>query len=338
MLIPGFHRQITAVGAEATDRPVDSVWDAGKLEQDAVVGDASDNHGPVVALDRVALEAGIDGKAAPQRIGERMLPGNPRVRQAHRGDGLVAKVNALSFAQAHSRGEAHGAGDGVERAESLTDLSAMSAGLGLAGIGQDQVMVRLVALGLELIGQPAVAVSGEARDDRDRDGEGKGRAAGQRQQGVAPAPSPVSFGEQDGPCADRPVGEEPPEFVAQLRGGGIAVLGVLGDRPVHDRMEIAQHGRLDPAQGPRLLLRHLADQGVPILGLEGGLLGQEFVEGQAQRIDIGAGVATALESLGRHVSDRAHDVTGTGQVAVAGDLRQAEVGDPDRAVGVEQEV
>ena len=103
-------------------------------------------------------------------------------------------------------------------------------------------------------------------------------------------------------------------------------------------MEIAQHGRLDPAQGPRLLLRHLADQGVPILGLEGGLLGQEFVEGQAQRIDIGAGVATALESLGRHVSDRAHDVAGTGQVAVAGDLGQAEVGDPDRAVGVEQEV
>ena len=92
VLIPGFHRQITAVGAEAADRPVDSVWDAGKLEQDAVVGDASDNHGPVVALDRVALEAGIDGKAAPQWIGERMLPGDPRIRQAHRGDGLVAKV------------------------------------------------------------------------------------------------------------------------------------------------------------------------------------------------------------------------------------------------------
>ena len=41
------------------------------------------------------------------------------------------------------------------------------------------------------------------------------------------------------------------------------------------------------------------------------------------------------EALGRHVSYGADDITRTGQIAVAPDLRQAEVGDPDRAVGVE---
>ena len=64
---------------------------------------------------------------------------------------------------------------------------------------------------------------------------------------------------------------------------------------------------------------------------------QQLVEGQPQRVDVGAGVALAAEPLGRHVAERAQDVAGLGQAVVLR-LGQAEVGDPDDARVVEQQV
>ena len=42
--------------------------------------------------------------------------------------------------------------------------------------------------------------------------------------------------------------------------------------------------------------------------------------------------------LGAHVPERADHVAGAREAEVAGESGQAEVGDPDRAVGVDQEV
>ena len=88
-------------------------------------------------------------------------------------------------------------------------------------------------------------------------------------------------------------------------------------------------------------LGDLAEDLGAVLAVEGGLQGQELVEGHAQRIDVGAAVdhdALGQGLLGAHVPQRAQDVAGEGQAVVALDLGQAEVGDPEAALGVEQEV
>ena len=88
----------------------------------------------------------------------------------------------------------------------------------------------------------------------------------------------------------------------------------------------------------RFLTAHLVDQGVAVVGLECRPAGEQLVEGETQGVDVGTGVAAAVESFGGHVADRPHDIAGARQIAVAVDLGQAEVGDPDRAVDIEQEV
>jgi len=81
----------------------------------------------------------------------------------------------------------------------------------------------------------------------------------------------------------------------------------------------------------------LRDQRHAIGALEGRPQGQEFVERDSQRVNVAAGVALSLKSLGRHVANRANDVSGPRQPIFLR-LRQAEVGDPHDAAGVEQEV
>ena len=82
----------------------------------------------------------------------------------------------------------------------------------------------------------------------------------------------------------------------------------------------------------------LLDQLVAVAFVEGRLEGQEFVEGQAERKDVAAGVGVAVELFGRHVAERAEDVAGVGQVLLIGGLGEAEVGDPDTAMSVEEQV
>ena len=61
------------------------------------------------------------------------------------------------FGQAGGRGQLHRSGDRVQGLEPLAHSPAVAAGLGLVRVSLDQVAVGLVALGLELAGQPAVA-------------------------------------------------------------------------------------------------------------------------------------------------------------------------------------
>ena len=86
--------------------------------------------------------------------------------------------------------------------------------------------------------------------------------------GIALAPSPVALDRRDRPRSNRPVGQETVELIAKLRRRGVTVLGVLRDRRLHDRLQVAGNRRVDLAQWARLFLGHLANQGVPVLGLE----------------------------------------------------------------------
>ena len=78
-----------------------------------------------------------------------------------------------------------------------------------------------------------------------------------------------------------------------------------------------------------------------VAAVDGRAERQQLVERHAQRVDVGPAVdhhPPAQGLLGAHVPQRAQDVAGERQPVVAADLRQAEVGDPEPALGVEQQV
>ncbi len=95
---------------------------------------------------------------------------------------------------------------------------------------------------------------------------------------------------------------------------------------------------VEPAQPRRVFLRHLADQAGAVGLVERRPQRQQLVERQPQRVEVGPGVARALKPLRRHVPQRADDVAGVRQVLGAGRLGQPEVGHPDVALAIQEQV
>ncbi len=78
-----------------------------------------------------------------------------------------------------------------------------------------------------------------------------------------------------------------------------------------------------------------------VAAVESRLQRQKLVEGHTQRVDVGPLVddpAPGLGLLGAHVPERADHVAGVRQAEIAGESRQAEIGDPECTVGIDQEV
>ena len=78
-----------------------------------------------------------------------------------------------------------------------------------------------------------------------------------------------------------------------------------------------------------------------VAAVEGGLQGQELVEGHAQCINVGALVNDAAPGqglLGAHVAQCPDHVAGVRQAEIAGKPSQAKVGDPEGALRIDQEV
>ena len=154
---------------------------------------------------------------------------------------------------------------------------------------------------------------------------------------VAPGPPPVSLRGADLAGPDRLVGEEPPQVLGHRLGRLVPRLGVLLDRLEHDRLQVARDPGIERPGPRRLLGLDLLDQLEPVRRVERRAEREQLVERQPQGVDVGPGVPLAPEPLGGHVAERAQDVAGLGQPVVL-PLGQAEVGDPDHPLGVEQQV
>ena len=73
--------------------------------------------------------------------------------------------------------------------------------------------------------------------------------------------------------------------------------------------------------------------------LEGQAARKHLVEDDPQGPDVGSGVdVLAEELLGRHVGDGPDGAAGPGQAGLAGDLGQAEIGDPGDALLRDEDV
>ena len=91
----------------------------------------------------------------------------------------------------------------------------------------------------------------------------------------------------------------------------------------------------------RLVVGDLPQQFAAVGRVERGLERQQLVERGAQRIDVGAMVehhARAERLLGAHVAERAQQVAGHRQVRPGFDAGQAEVGEPQAAALVDQQI
>ena len=96
--------------------------------------------------------------------------------------------------------------------------------------------------------------------------------------------------------------------------------------------------RVEPARPGRLLVQHPLDEPRPLAVREGRAEGQQLVERQAQAVHVAAPVGLAPEPLRGHVPQGPHDIALGRQLVQPFHLGQAEVGDPGRALRVEQEV
>jgi hypothetical protein len=103
-------------------------------------------------------------------------------------------------------------------------------------------------------------------------------------------------------------------------------------------MVVRSRGGHELFEPRRLAGGYLLDEAVAVFLVERAAESNQFVERQAEAIDVAAGVGAVVECFRRHVAKRAEHVAAVGQVVLSLRLGQAEVGDPDCAVRVQKQV
>ena len=186
--------------------------------------------------------------------------------------------------------------------------------------------------------QIAHATSRQERGDRGDDQDSGDHGPEDRDCRVTPGPAGVASRSRCRARQDRLVVEEPAQVLGHLVGRLVAALRILVDRLEDDGFEVCAGFACRCRRGPDRVLRlDLLDQLQAVGSVEGRLEREQLVERQAKAVDVGPGIAFAAKPLGGDVAKRAEDVAGLSQAVVVG-LGEPEVGDPDDAVGVEQQV
>ena len=110
--------------------------------------------------------------------------------------------------------------------------------------------------------------------------------------------------------------------------------GVFADGFLDDCFKFGRDLAIQLAQRRRVVEGDLLKQLLPVGAVEDRLQGEQFVERDAERIDVGPMIdhdALGQRLLGAHVAERADEVAGHGQAGVGLELGEAEVGDPQVA-------
>ena len=64
----------------------------------------------------------------------------------------------------------------------------------------------------------------------------------------------------------------------------------------------------------------------------------QLIQNKTEAVDVTSRVTSAGKALGGHVPQRAKNIAGVGDFRLIIQLGQAEIGDPDRAFPVEQQI
>ena len=156
--------------------------------------------------------------------------------------------------------------------------------------------------------------------------------------GFALAPAPEPLDRRHRPRSDRPPFDEPPQLGGQLARRAEPVRPVLGEGLQDDRLQVARDVPVKLSRRRRRVVADPLDQTDLVGLLERRPQGQQLVQRRPQRIDIAAAIRRSPESLGRHVAERPDQLARLRAVGALLELRQAEVGDPDVAHRVQEQV
>ena len=128
------------------------------------------------------------------------------------------------------------------------------------------------------------------------------------------------------------------EIVGEFLSSLVASFRFRFDCLVDDGRQVARRLSVNLAQRHRRPLLHLGHQLIAAIALAHRRQAHQFIEGQAERVEVALGIGVVLEGLRRHVAKRPQEIARLGQAGVILLLRQTEVGDPDTAADVEQQV
>ncbi len=159
------------------------------------------------------------------------------------------------------------------------------------------------------------------------------RYRGGSQGGIAPHPtSQRSMLEARRGC-DWSIFNVAAQVVRQLAGRCIAMLRFAGRGFENDGFEIARHIRVDRARCWKLMIANTIGQRLG--NIKCWLARREFIQSQAERVNVGAFIRAAFQLFGRHVLERAHDIAGLRQFTHIAQLGQSEIGDPHFAAAIQ---
>ena len=131
------------------------------------------------------------------------------------------------------------------------------------------------------------------------------------------------------------------EIVGEFLGRGIAIVAPLRHGFQDHGLEVGGNLWLELSRGPRLVALDVPEQGRPLLARKRRLQRQQLVECRPQRINVRAMVDQGRlpqRLFGTHVTHRAHQVAGARQGGLALAVGQSEVGHPELAVAVQQQI
>ncbi len=140
---------------------------------------------------------------------------------------------------------------------------------------------------------------------------------------------------------DRLVIQEALQVLSHLLSRGVALGRFLGNGFQYDGFQLHGNCAVKAARRGRVVEGNLGQQLIAVLAVEGRPQCQQLIQGDAERVDIGAVVHLAAPGrnlLGTHVAQRAQQFARHGQAGGALEQSQAEIGDPEIAAHVEQQV
>ena len=156
---------------------------------------------------------------------------------------------------------------------------------------------------------------------------------------VPPAPPPEPLRRRDPPRTDRAVLHEPPQLLRQRRRRRVPRRRVPRGRLGHDRLQVARHARRRFLQALGVLVQDAVDQPVADRCLIGRFQHQQFVERQAQAVHVATGASHWPENRSGAMYRSVPTMSpGCVRSSASAGLGQAEVGDPDIAPVIQEQV
>ena len=183
---------------------------------------------------------------------------------------------------------------------------------------------------------PVAVVEGSGGGGKEDDGQSR-----RHRQLAAMRPFDGFLNRAGPPRQDRLAFQKTIDVLRKLPRRHVASQRFLGNGLEHDGFKIDRDRFVEPARRPRLLQGDLVQKHLPVPPLEGRFQRQHLIEGDAKGVDVGAMVDAPPLSEGllrTHVTQGAHQISGQGQARLGLHPGETEVGDPEVAEVIEDEI